>query len=74
MRHTILLGLVAALGFSPVAFGQEQGKPKEELKCDPNPKLGEAPKKIQYRHNGKTYIEYCSLGKKHTIIDHGQNG
>jgi hypothetical protein len=74
MKRMILLGLMAALGLSPAAYGQENTKPKQELKCDQNPKPGEAPQKIQYRQNGKTYIEYCSLGKKHVIVDSGQNG
>lgn len=74
MKRTILLGLIAALGFCLAAYGQEETKPKPELKCDPNPKPGDAPQKIQYRRNGKLYIEYCSLGKKHVIVDSGQNG
>ncbi|WP_114947094.1 hypothetical protein [Microvirga calopogonii] len=74
MKRTILVGLMVAFGLSPAPYGQDDTKPKQELKCDPNPAPGEAPKKIQYRHNGKTYIEYCSLGKKHVIVDHGQNG
>jgi len=74
MKRMILLGLTAVLGLSPAAYGQEETKPKQELKCDQADKPGEAPKRIQYRRNGKLYIEYCSLGKKHVIVDSGQNG
>lgn len=74
MKHTMVLGLMASLSFFPAAYGQEQAQPKPELKCVVDGKPVEGRHKIEYRRNGKTYIEYCSLGKKHVIVDSGDNG
>ena len=74
MKRAMVLGLMASLGSFPAAYGQEKAQPKPELKCVVDGKPVEGRHKIEYRRNGKTYIEYCSMGRKHVIVDSGDNG
>lgn len=72
-RLAILTALIAVAASH--AHTTDASKSKPELTCSASdtPEQ-EAEKQIRYVVGGKEHIEYCAMGKKHVIIDSGDNG
>jgi hypothetical protein len=75
MNRLATLTALMVLAAPICASAKEAPKPRPELKCSASDTLEEeADKQIRYVVDGKEHIEYCVMGKKHVIIDSGDNG
>ncbi len=75
MTRMAILTALLVLASVPSVQAKEPPKQRPELTCSASdtPEQ-EAEKEIRYVVDGKEHIEYCAMGKKHVIIDSGDNG
>jgi len=75
MKRLIALICLAAVATEMSVAAKEPPKPHPTVSCSPSDTMEEeAKKKVHYFVDGKEHIEYCFGGKKHIIIDSGDNG